>query len=343
MRKALARSPADDCSIVFCATGKSGLGHLRRITNVVTALQKLRPGLGVKLLSNAPLAGLAESERSAFQSFESSDRAAMAGTIALSPGIPVVLDTIVVPGLERIQSPLCLILRETPPEKLKDFILPNGRTWDLVCVPNPADHWLPSCADIGAKRVEATGWIVRKPDTTRPVLSVAGKRRRVLVASGGGGNAETAELFKHTADAIIKRAREEFGADFHAAQALGPRVSENGLLDEAQEYVNAGSHLNTLFAQYDAVISTVGYNSVLELAALDVPVLLVPIGRTFDDQALRARTWASKLGAAHDDGATEDSARWLADTLLAGKRRAPVNLGADGAEVCAKLILELLR
>lgn len=329
--------------LVFCATGKSGLGHLRRITNVVTALHRLQNGLNIHLISNAEVKGLSTDEAAAFNEIHGIDRKDMAEAAGKLGGGLVVVDTAVLPSLGEVKAPLCLILRETIADKLSEFQLQENRKWNLVCVPNLREHWMPTADAVGAKRIEATGWIFRSAPTVtcfRP--RVVTKQRRVLVASGGGGNAKTAAWFKQEIDNLLKRTRALATSPIWVTQAIGPRFPEQVILSEANEHTNMGSQLNEKFAQYDVVISTVGYNSVLELAQTDVPVLLVPILRSLDDQAARANGWAIRMGHAYDEADMESSARWLAGTLAEGKRRETCDLGANGAEKCASLILDLL-
>ena len=338
--------PLDGASdLVFCATGKSGLGHLRRITNVAAELRRLRPDLNMRLISNAPVAGLSLLERNGFTAFEISPRSDMAELVASHSHAPVVVDTAILPGLEAIEAPLCLILRETVTERVSDFRLPNGRKWDLVCVPNPVDHWMPDVSAIGATRVEATGWIFRQlPRLVKtPPAASAGGQVRILVSSGGGGNADTAAWFKAEVDAILGAARQKSSRTLQVTQVAGPRMAAGALLTGADDILDAGSHLNEYFDQYDLVISTAGYNSVLELAILDVPVLLVPIDRSLDDQSLRSTKWAKSMGKSHHAGKIADTADWIAQMLSRPTRRAPVMLDGHGAMRCAQLIQELLQ
>jgi predicted glycosyltransferase len=329
--------------LIFCATGKSGLGHLRRITNVVTAMHLMRPDLRIHLISNAEASGLALGEAKAFAATHLADRREMAAAAALLGPSPVVVDTAFLPGLEATKAPLFLILRETVADKIGAFNLAGGRSWDLVCVPNPAEHWMPAAGAINAKRIAATGWIFRPmPSMSKPQLRVVGGEPSLLVASGGGGNAETAAWFKREVDALLGRVRQLRVAPFRVVQAVGPRMGGDALLAQADQHLDVGPQLNEEFARHDAVISTVGYNSVLELAQTDVPVLLMPITRSFDDQAARAHGWAPAMGHAHDEADGDASALWLADQLGSLKRRAPCALDVRGAETCARLILETL-
>lgn len=330
--------------LVFCATGKSGLGHLRRIANIVTALKVIQPNLSVHLISNAGADGLSAEEANSFSATHISDRINMSEKASRLGNVPVIVDTAVLPGIELLDGPLCLILRETVQDRISDFKLTGGRRWDLVCVPNPADHWLPSVDALRAKRIAATGWIFRTlPQSAKHRPRLLNQLPTVLVASGGGGNNETAAWFKREMDTVIVQARTLSPMRIHVAQAVGPRLGSDSLLTQADEHVHVGSQLNETFAQYDAVISTVGYNSVLELAQLDVPVLLVPILRSLDDQMARARGWAATMGFAHEEASISASAQWLAATLQHGKRRTPCNLDSAGAATCAHQIMGLLK
>ncbi len=71
------------------------------------------------------------------------------------------------------------------------------------------------------------------------------------------------------------------------------------------------------FTAADAVISSAGYNSVLELASVAKPAMLIAISRSIDDQQARAKLWGPRLGHCFD-GNIEGAAQWLADGLSAG-------------------------
>jgi predicted glycosyltransferase len=163
---------------------------------------------------------------------------------------------------------------------------------------------------------------------------------RVLVATGGGGTTETAQRLYQTIDAVIAAVRQK-GAPFEVVQAIGPRARHFGRLAQADRTLDPGGALNELFCDADVVISTAGYNSVLELATTDTPTLLVPIPRSIDDQERRARAWAKHLGMWLDPTSPGASAAWLGQAVVAPRRRPPVDLGPSGEDRAARAILEL--
>jgi predicted glycosyltransferase len=167
--------------------------------------------------------------------------------------------------------------------------------------------------------------------------------RRILVSSGGGGNYESAQKLRSEIDTLLQLVRKFCAFPIHVTQVSGPRLPKEGALQQVDEMFDPGSQLNELFSRFDLVISTAGYNSVLELAELDVPVLLVPIMRSLDDQVGRSKKWATELGMMHIEGTPVRSARWIAQTLENYTRRASVRLDSDGAMRCANLILELMQ
>ena len=319
------------------ATGRSGLGHLRRVTNIAMALPPHAPPL--ILLSNAGLAGLEAAEAGRFAHAELVERAQMsARAAALGAGL-VVVDTAVIPDLAGVRAPLALILRESPAGELARFRLDGHRAWDLVLVPNPSDWWSPAPAAVGARRVAAVGWIYRPAPQRGPT----GGHPRLLVASGGGGTVETATHFRAAVEPFVAALRHRMQAPVEVVQAMGPRAPQAGLLASADRTVDPGARLHDWFADADLVVTTAGYNSTLELALLDVPVLFVPIGRTYDDQAERARRWAPALGGLLDPGDLATSVDWAASVLMARRRRPPAPLGPSGAAAAARLLLDLVR
>lgn len=159
--------------------------------------------------------------------------------------------------------------------------------------------------------------------------------------SGGGGNDLTARVFRDQVGRLLAALRGELGAPLEVVQALGPRAPDEAAITGSDAVWRPGPDLHEAFARADRVISTVGYNAVLELAGTDVPVLLVPIARTYDDQAKRARLWQDRLGLCHRATEPERSVRWMCAMLAERRRRRPVDLGPSGATRCASLLAEL--
>lgn len=326
--------------IALCGTGKTGLGHLRRLINIAAELVQQAPSCELELISNAKIAGLNEQEKSWLSGTHIAERDRIYSTIMQIKPDLVVVDTAIIPGLHALDVPLCLILRETIASHLKYFNLSEKRPWDIVCVPNPVDHWLPGI-EVHARSLQAIGWIYR---TTRGNFAAKYDSRKlpvVLAASGGGGNVETARYYARAVDAVLSMARRLSPVSFEVSQAVGPRAELRELLSNADHRAHVGSSLNEAFATADIVISTAGYNSILELAQVTAPVLLVPISRSHDDQMSRARYWEPHMGLVYLEGFEEASARWLAKEIASGRRRQVSDLGPSGAARCAQLLLEM--
>ena len=195
-----------------------------------------------------------------------------------------------------------------------------------------------------AARVEAVGWTYRPvaPTTGGSVLAdLRGERPVLLLASGGGGTSETARALHGEVGRIVEAVRGLAGPSAQIVQCLGPRAPENARLPCLDRIVDPGPNLHHAFAEADLVISTAGYNSVLELAQTDTPTLLVSIARTFDDQEARARQWGARLGLFHEPGDPQRSAAWIATMLSARTKRPALDLGPSGAKRAADLILGL--
>lgn len=324
--------------ICFLASSKSGLGHLRRLATIARRMRDLAPERRLHLVSNARPDGLGEADVGTFATVQVMERAQMAeGPVRVGAGVAV-LDTIAVPGVAALDLPLALVLREAPEAELRRFRLPGDRPWDLVVVANPRAHWMPEPTALPARSVVAAGWIYRP---TGPRQRSGALVPQVLVATGGGGTAKTAAALYADIDALIGQLRKRSALPFEVVQAIGPRAQDFGNLAEADRVVAPGGALNALFPGADIVISTAGYNSVLELATTDTPCLLVPIPRSIDDQVARARLWGGLLGGWHDDSQPERSVAWLTQQLAARRRRPPVDLGPSGEDRAARAILQL--
>lgn len=324
--------------ICFLATSKSGLGHLRRVAAIARQTNKIAPNRRLHLVSNAKPEGIAPADLKVFDTIHLVDRARMASDLPAVAGQAVlVLDTMAVPGIGRHGAPLALVLREAPDNQLFRFRLGDGRPWDLAIIANPHAHWMPPYASLNACWTIAAGWIYRSAGTRRKT----GKGLpTVLVATGGGGTAETAAFVHAQVDGLLAQVRHR-APPFVVVQAIGPRALAHGRLAAADRVVDPGAELESLFRDADVVISTAGYNSVLELATTDTPCLLVPIPRSIDDQQARARLWAARLGCWHDATAPGRSAEWLACQIALCRRRPPMDLGPSGEDRAARAILAL--
>ena len=248
-----------------------------------------------------------------------------------------VVDTMTLPGIGAHRGQSVLILRETPQARLERFRRDDGAPWDCVIVPNAADHWMPSVEPGFARRIEAAGWISRPTGCRAPGERSAG----IVLATGGGGSLETRAHLYPLLTRLLSEARARSRTAFRVRQALGPRAGGQAL-PGIDEVFDPGPQLNDVFRAADLVISTAGYNSVLELAGTDTPALIVPIPRSLDDQAARVRLWGPRLGFGLLPEHLEEGAAWLAHQVETPARRPPVDLGPDGADRAADILLDLL-
>lgn len=321
-------------SIAFFASAKSGLGHLQRIGNIAGALRKSGFAGDLNLFSNADTQGIPDAGLCSFNRIVVTDSGRMAEVAQAAGTTLAVSDMMAVPGLGRVGRRRVLILRETPAERLDRLTLDGGGAWDWIVVPNPADHWFPARGPDFCRGVEAVGWIARPTAPRKRQETSIG----VLLATGGGGSPETRAALYPVLSRIIAGARAK--VPFRLRQALGPRAAGQALPD-VDETLPPGSWLDVLFRKADVVISTAGYNSVLELAGTDTPALLAAIPRSYDDQQARVRKWGPLLGHGLEPGHEDAAAEWLAAQIARPLRRAPVDLGPDGAQRAAEVLARL--
>ena len=327
-------------TVWFLATSKSGLGHLRRISNIAGHMTEDGKSPAIGLLTNAHLPPARdEANRQIYSHVKVAERPKMADRLAGEDVAAIVVDTAIVPRIDSWNEPLVLILREMPAGRIKEFRLPAGRPWDLVVVPNPEGHWMPDLGSGFTRDVAAVGWVYRRADAVpRPI----GAQPRLLIATGGGGKAAGAAVLRERLDAIIASLRADTSRPFTVEQALATGAPPQARLDGADRVFDPGEALHDCFAAADIVISTAGYNSVLELAMTETPTMLVPIARSIDDQVTRAKLWGPRLGSFLDPAAPEDAVDWLRQQVAAPARRPPVDLGPSGGAEAAQRILALL-
>ena len=325
------------CHIAFLGTSRSGLGHLRRIANIARQMALREPGALMTLISNAEPAGLGPADLAPFKQIVVCETGDMSRFLAQARVSLAVADTMALPGIGAYAGRAALILRETPQERISRFRRDDGRAWDLVLVPNAEGHWMPRPGPGFAMRIEPVGWIRRPAGRRLPGEAPAG----VVIATGGGGTAETRALLYPVLSRVLTEARALSRHGVRVRQALGPRASGEAL-EVADEVFDPGPDLNAVFRAADLVISTAGYNSVLELASTDTPAMIVPIPRSLDDQEARVRLWGPKLGFGLLPDRMTEAAGWLADLIDTPRRRAPVDLGPDGAVQAAESLADLL-
>jgi predicted glycosyltransferase len=332
--------------IAICVSCRIALGKLRRVTNIATALRTYS-NVRVSLLADSGSKGVAQSimanEVGLFDEVENVQATHMADRLnSINPDI-VVVDTMRVRNLHTVESQLCLILREVIAAELRKFSLPEVRPWDLVILPHPEGHWTPDPGVISAKKIESVGWIYRRPTShgKKNMPITEDNTRTILITMGGGSGEDRGNDSRSEITALLHDLRQKLRHRIKVVQISGPRNSKGNSIEGADEILNPGPELHDLFSTADLVISAAGYNSVLELACTDVPVLLFPIPRYSDNQEKRARFWEKSLGLCHRSDEKERSVRWMAQVIDDHTRRPIVNLGPSGAKRAAKLLYEL--
>jgi hypothetical protein len=304
------------------------------------ALKRISPATSLALVTNAPPAGMTQDEIELYADIAVVERKDMSRYLVEQKASAVVVDTAVLPGISALDARLGLLLRETRAGQLHRFVLDDARPWDLLMIPNPPDHWQPEARFIPTRCTETPGWIYRCSDALVEQSCVSLPAvPRLLIASGGGGSGND---FSVIVGQLISRLKAQGDLSFTVSQVLGPRAGEGARIDGADEYLRPGPRLHELFARYDLVISTAGYNSTLELACTDVPVLFIPLERTYDDQVSRARYWAPQLGHCHSPTQLGESQLWIRQILQRRQRRAPVDIGVSGATSAAEVLKKWL-
>lgn len=171
-------------------------------------------------------------------------------------------------------------------------------------------------------------------DDARAALGVdpGASARLVLVASGGGGDADAVTRAAAIAEAITRVA-----PDTTPVIALGPLVPAT-YVPPPSILVTRVAPLQRLLGAFDGAFAAAGYNTAHELAKAGVPAALFAQPRPFDDQAARAQRFANAglacvLTRANDDGVAE-ALRWM----VASSRR---TVEAGGADRAADALLDL--
>jgi predicted glycosyltransferase len=169
-------------------------------------------------------------------------------------------------------------------------------------------------------------------DEARARLGLEREGRFVLVASGGGGDAEATRDAVRIAEAIARIP----GGPWPVI-AAGPLARSRPSVPGVQVVTEAP--LQPLLAAFDGAVVPAGYNLAHELAKAGVPVALFAMPRPFDDQAGRAARFEQAglgraLGSLDDDGVA---------AALSWMQSAPrPSIAPGGADRAAEALLDLV-
>ena len=332
--------------IAFCVSCRIALGKLRRVTNIAGALKNQQPNVTLTLLANSGPKGVLQSlkkeEAALFDHIEYAVATEMTDRLQSMNVDVVVVDTMSPRNLHQVDASLCLILREVLPDELGKFRLKQDRPWDLMILPHPQGHWMPDHDVIRAGRIEAVGWIYRKPDAVPEEQKKSeNEQPMILITTGGGSGEDRGNDIRSDIAYLIASVRQKLPIPVKVVEVVGPRDWKNKSITGVDETLRPGPELHNVLSKANLVISAAGYNTVLELACTDVPVLLVPVPRYTDDQEKRAQLWGERLGMRYAPNQKELSVLWMAKILETRPRRPVVDIGPSGADRAAALILEL--
>ena len=162
----------------------------------------------------------------------------------------------------------------------------------------------------------------------RRALALPPDGRVLLVASGGGGDADAVRDAERLAGTIRRLA-----PDALVVRAAGPLESKT------EGEVLRVAPLFPLMLAFDGAFAPAGYNTAHELAKAGVPAALFARPRPYDDQASRARRFAdaglARALDALDDGAVGAALEWMQDARIE-------RLQPGGADRAADALLDLV-
>lgn len=224
--------------------------------------------------------------------------------------------------------------------------------YDRVCIYGMPEVFDPRvayspCLD-KVKHIDFTGYIV--PEFKKPAKKpVSGKRKKVLVLFGGGGDgARRAEAYL--------RALSISPAHWDSHIITGPLMDvaiKHRIRKQAKKLQPIGSlkvqsfHRNipALLRHADAVVSMAGYNSCAEILQSGVPAVLLPRSFPRKEQVIRATRmaklgWVSVLPEADPDPLELLKA---VETALASPRRTRPEANLNGLSNLCQIILQQLQ
>jgi predicted glycosyltransferase len=170
--------------------------------------------------------------------------------------------------------------------------------------------------------------------TARARLGLPRTGRLILIASGGGGDADAVAQAERAAEAVARIPGGPTPVLASGPLRHGVTTTEPGRIRRIHE-----TPLQPLLGAFDGAIVPAGYNLAHEVAKAGVPLALFAMDRPFDDQsARRARFEAAGLArgiATIDDASVAAAVAWM-------DRAARPSIAAGGADRAADALLRLV-
>jgi len=272
-------------------------------------------------------------------------RSALEGVAsAFSPDV-IVVDTFPsgahreLAGLGVDHAKRVLVRRAVPKERSTDERLTSGLTdVDLVIVADdPRAHEI--TLPVRSVRVppitmyEASE--ARSRREAREQLGLGEQGRVVLIAAGGGGDADAVARSFEIRDHVARHAQ----SDTTAVVAEGPISVAHRTMKPHVRTIRVAP-VQPLLAAFDGAFAPAGYNTAHELAKAKVPAALFAQPRPYDDQAGRAARFEAAGLAMKLDDIDEASIAAALDWMSTARWSACIEAG--GADRAADAILDLV-
>ncbi len=281
----------------------------------------------------------------------------MAAVLGRAGDGPVVVDRCIPQGLHVLDRPLVLIVGRGECEHPSHLRLPRGRQWDLLLIANPAAQWRPRARTLGARRIEAVGWLhdgsptapgEEAPGAAAPSPGPAGEGRgreigstrdrfRVLLIPSGSRQLVAQAAFQREINVLLRRLRALAGSALEVWQLEHWERSSFNRYVGVDRVVRANALERQALSEVDLAIGTPSYECALKVAASDVPMLVIPEPPR-EGEGAGDDFWGRHLGEAHTPDTLEASVRWMEGLVESRGRRAPMELGPSGVEAAARLI-----
>lgn len=224
--------------------------------------------------------------------------------------------------------------------------------YDRVCVYGMRELFDPRIAYApsldGLKNIDFTGYII-PPARKLEKKPVAGRRKKVLVTFGGGGDG----IWR--AEAYLKALKlKPVSWDSHII--TGPLMDadvKRRIRRQAQKLEPIGSvkvqrfHRNipALLQQVDAVVSMAGYNSCAEILQSGLPAVLLPRSFPRQEQLIRARIFAERgwVSYLEEKDTTPENLIGAVESALATPRRSRPVADMNGLSTLMEIIVKQLQ
>lgn len=322
--------------VVFRIHNRRGLGHLMRSTVLARQIMLRAPGTAITFVVRALPDKDYQLRGVRYLAAPNPDRLGLLpADSALASADLLIDDTVLPPIAEDLAAAWglrrALVMRRSTPERHAELLAhPALSVMNTIVVPHERGDFGHTFPREIEQRVVFAGAVARLPDPEigsqcLARYGISDDDWLLISTPGGGGFESDLERFLEIISAVHTRLLSHRPGLKHLL-VLGPHAGRRPPDLPRLMVIEEEPNLVSLFPYARAVISAAGYNTINELRVAQVPALLLPGRRRYDDQLERcARLQLLGIAEVYDAQAAEVAIDQIAATIGSGARLAAMS------------------